>query len=390
MNPQTHPAAAGDRRATTIFAIALATSLVAMAVPAQPPSAQSPAPMAGPATAPATSPPILPSGPPSWEKVTAIVEAMIGARSLDGAFLEVARGDQVLYSRAFGRYTRDTVLNVASATKWVTATLLMTTVELDGVDLDGRIDLWLPWLPTDKAGLTLAQLLSNTSGLPGIRDNPIDLRQGVAMTLDEASRQIAALELAHPPGTMFDYGGAGFQLSGAVAQAATGKQWEELFQERLARRLGMSSSPLRPSRSRARERDGHPESQLAGGPSTSAADYLRFLAMIDARGAIEDRKILAPATIALMERTRIRGLEKRFVPPGGKPHFEYGLGLWCEMVEADGRCELLSSPGSWGAYPWIDRRRRIRGLFLVKNRLPNVVPYVDAARSTIDAIVDGD
>jgi hypothetical protein len=50
---------------------------------------------------------------------------------------------------------------------------------------------------------------------------------------------------------------------------------------------------------------------------------------------------------------------------------------------------VVSSPGSWGTYPWIDRGRGIHGLFVVKNRLPAVAPYIDAARSTIDAIVDG-
>jgi hypothetical protein len=57
-------------------------------------------------------------------------------------------------------------------------------------------------------------------------------------------------------------------------------------------------------------------------------------------------------------------------------------------IESDGRCSLVSSPGSWGSYPWIDRARGIRGLLVIKDRLPNVLPYIDAARSTIDAIVD--
>jgi CubicO group peptidase (beta-lactamase class C family) len=368
----------------TILVVAVLAMLLGSSLPAQPPVASP-----GQAASPPAAPINLPAGPPSWDKVTGTIDAMIAERGLDGAFLEVARGDEVLYSRGFGRYTRDTVLNVASATKWVTATLLMTLVERNGVDLEGRIDRWLPWIPSDKAGLTLGQLLSHTSGLPGIRDNPIDLRQGVAVPLEDAARQIAALDLAHPPGTMFDYGGAAFQLSGAVAQAVTGKRWEELFQERLARPLGMTSS-----------RYGHPAPELESatdvqnpnlqaGLFASAADYLRFLAMIDARGAGAGQQILTRDSIATMERTRIRGLDKRFVPPGGKPHFEYGLGLWCETVEDDGRCGVVSSPGSWGTYPWIDRGRGIRGLFVVKNRLPAVAPYIDAARSTIDAIVDG-
>jgi CubicO group peptidase (beta-lactamase class C family) len=84
------------------------------------PAAQSPMPAA--TSAAAAPPPVaVPEGPPSWNRVTAIVDAMIADRGLDGVFLEVARGDDVLYSRAFGGVTRDTVLNVASATKWVTA-----------------------------------------------------------------------------------------------------------------------------------------------------------------------------------------------------------------------------------------------------------------------------
>ncbi|HEX2464304.1 MAG TPA: serine hydrolase domain-containing protein, partial [Thermoanaerobaculia bacterium] len=254
-------------RPVLVFAL---TMPLAPSLPAQPPAA----PVSRQAASPLASTTIRPDGPPTWDKVTGVVDAMVAARGLDGAFLEVVRGDEVLYSRGFGRFTRDTLLNVASATKWVTATLLMTTVERDGVDLDGRIDRYLPWIPPDKAGVTLAQLLSHTSGLPGIRDNPIDLRQGVAMQLEEAARQIAALDLAHPPGAMFDYGGAGFQLSGAVAQAVTGKRWEELFQERIARPLGMTSSRYGHPAPELESAVGIQNPNLQAGLFTNAADYL--------------------------------------------------------------------------------------------------------------------
>jgi CubicO group peptidase (beta-lactamase class C family) len=342
----------------------------------------------GQGDAPAEAPaPRLPDGPPSWETVGAVLEAMVAARGLSGAFVEVVRGDQVLYSRAFGSYTRDTVLNVASATKWVTAAVLMTTVARDGVELDGALSRSLPWLPEDKARLTLAQLLSHTSGLPGLRDSRIDLRQGVAIELEQAAREIAAIELAYPPGRFFDYGGASFQLAGALAETVAGRRWEDLFQERIARPVGMTAS-----------RYGHPGPEhesateirnpnLQAGLFTSASDYLRFLRMIDAGGEIEGRRVLPADLVAAMERSRLRGLEKRFIPGGAKPQFEYGVGLWCEVVEPDGRCSVVSSPGAWGTYPWIDRRRDVRGLVVVKDRLPDVAPYIDAARAAIEAMI---
>jgi CubicO group peptidase (beta-lactamase class C family) len=149
----------------------------------------------------------------------------------------------------------------------------------------------------------------------------------------------------------------------------------------------------------AASRYGHPSPELESateihnpnlqaGLFTTAADYLRFLAMIDGRGVLDGRRVLPAALVDAMERTRIAGIDKRFVPGGAKPSFEYGLGLWCETVESDGRCTVVSSPGAWGTYPWIDHPRGVRGLLFVKDRLPDIVPYLDAARAEIAAILD--
>ena len=47
---------------------------------------------------------------------------------------------------------------------------------------------------------------------------------------------------------------------------------------------------------------------------------------------------------------------------------QYALGNWCERVEFDQVCSVVSSPGLFGTYPWIDRRHDLYGLFFMRSR----------------------
>ena len=379
-----------ERRA--VFVVALLAMLLTPSLSAQPrfpprrPQERQPSPTGSPIH--------LPTGPPSWDKATAIVDAMIAARGLDIAFLEVAHGEEVVYSRGFRRSHPRHGAQVASATKSVTATLLMTTVERDSVDLDGRIDRWLPWIPVDKAGLAVRASCCRNLGVPGIRDNRIDISPpGRRRALEVAARQIAALDLANPParcrlrrrpGASSSAARLRKPLPGSAGKSCSRRAWRN----RSACRRAAAAIP-RPS---SRARDGHPEPRPSGRPlhrrRRSSLGFL--LAMIDAKGIAAGGRILTEASVAAMERTRIHQLPKRFVPPrAAAPHLEYGLGLWCETIASRRPLRPGVEPGSWGAYPWIDGDRGIRHCLVVKDRLPNVVPYVDAARSTIDAMVDG-
>jgi CubicO group peptidase (beta-lactamase class C family) len=123
---------------------------------------------------------------------------------------------------------------------------------------------------------------------------------------------------------------------------------------------------------------------LQGGAMTTADDYGRFLTMLAAGGIYQGHRILSAQSVAVMETAQTRGISKGFVPPGvAGAKLEYALGNWCESVEADGECSMVSSPGALGTYPWIDRKSGLYGIFLMRRRLPLVEKDIQEARRII-------
>lgn len=137
-----------------------------------------------------------------------------------------------------------------------------------------------------------------------------------------------------------------------------------LFQRRLAQPLGLTHTRFTPVDSGP----GHTP-LLAGSARSSARDYMRFLALVANGGRFGGKRLLSESVVEEMERDQVR--EAR-VPPGefverarGSRHGGvYGLGLWRERVDADGRALQVSSPSWAGTYPWIDRQRGVYGVLV--------------------------
>ena len=157
--------------------------------------------------------------------------------------------------RALGE--RD-LLDVASLTKvMATGSLAALLVAGGALELDAPARRWLPALPDDKAGITVRHLLAHASGLPAWRDLAAR-RRGREAAIAAAMGE--PLEAA--PGARAVYSDLGFVLLGAVVEAAGGAPLDALFEERVARPLGLAdtlfagvdSAPRRAGRSFAATR----------------------------------------------------------------------------------------------------------------------------------------
>lgn len=210
--------------------------------------------------------------------------------------------------------------------------------------------------------ITLRQLLSHTSGVRPYLPEP---RVDNYNYLDSAIMEILPLDTVFTPGTRFEYGGLAMQIAGRMAEKAMNKEFEELFQELIARPLGMKNSHFTPVNT-----DGGHAPMLGGGLCTTLHDYMRFLDMIYHNGVFEEKQLLKPETIHEMQANQVGNAE---VHPGEyveralkKYHTGiYGLGEWRELIdEATGEAYQISSPGWAGAYPWINKQDRVYGFFI--------------------------
>lgn len=286
------------------------------------------------------------------------------------------------------RLRDETVVAIASCTKWLSGAVILAAAERGYFHLDDPVSRYLPAFDTPpKRAITLRQCFAMTSGL-SLRAPDYELDR--SLSLAESVDQIAThTPVMFPPGTQLDYEGDGMQVVGRIAEITTGRSWHDLARELLFEPLGMTT---------ARYDVFGNNPAIAGGARCSAADYLRFLRMVLQQGvSTEGRIVLSSHSVQTFFTNQTRGLPERFTPwpdsaynPYGT-RADYGMGSWI-MAEnpATRTVEEIASPGAFGSFPWVDRRRGLCGVFftLTVSQLNDTNPahleVLDALRREID------
>lgn len=303
-------------------------------------------------------------------EVMKVADRMVAAGA-GGFTIGTGAGAEEISRVSFGTISPDTQYPIASASKLLTAVTIMTLVDEGLLTLDAPVSRWLPGIKGEAGNLTLRLLLSQTSGLAGSGGELYDLAQDHRMTLLESALDVTRRPLVTPPGTVFAYGGPGFQVAGAVAEAATGKPWAEIFREKLGLPLAMSRTYWTHLRLSSEEELPVNETRnpvLQGGAVSTAEDYMHFLSMLAQGGVFNGKRILSDRSID--ELFTNQTLHARMMPTGASvlPDANYSLGSWCETWDKEGRCERNSSIGYFGVYPWVERFSGRFGIIFIYNR----------------------
>lgn len=270
--------------------------------------------------------------------------------------LETFGGHRFVYTH--GDSSPDTSYESASTSKWVAAAVILDLVDRGLIALDDEPSDYLSyWTTTAHApGVTLAQLLSFTSGfsqeplcfnLPDA-DFAVCVQRAYELNVDQAAA----------PGSQFDYSSTHLQVAGMMAVNATGSAgFSELFAA-WQNRTGLFPSGAfdLPSTSNPR---------LAGGMHWTANDYMEFLR------AIASGELLEASTREAMLANQRGGATVVGSPTldALDQDWAYGFGNWLECPTAHGAdsydCGVghrNSSPGAYGAYPFIDWDGRYFGM----------------------------
>lgn len=290
----------------------------------------------------------------------------------------------------FGGIQPDTQYPIASASKFLAAATVMAVVDDGKLQLDAPISTWLPKLPQAAGKLTLRQLLSQTSGLAGVKGEYYDLAQDHRITLEQSAMDVTQRPLVSVPGEVFAYGSPGFQLAGAVVEAATGQRWAEVFQEKIAVPLGMTRTYWTHLRLDSATELPVAETLnpvLQGGAVSTAADYLRFLSMIAQEGMYEGKRVLSRNSVDELLKDQIPRAFMTSAPENPIKGGHYSLGNWCESWDGTDACLRNSSIGAFGAYPWVERKTGRFGIVFVYQRENafRLWPQIEAIRDAIGA-----
>jgi len=196
-----------------------------------------------------------------WLQVAEILEEGVASGVYTAAEVLAGRGGNLAYERAVGRLhtgpdapaaTPEAVFDLASLTKPLATTLaLLLLVQHGRLSLQTRLGELLPveWLPPDKQGLPLTQLLAHRSGLPAWRPFyeavlalPPEQRPGAL------ERLAAAEPLEHPPGEATLYSDLGFMLLKAVVETVAGENLDDFCRRQIYRPLGLLRLGFTPRR----------------------------------------------------------------------------------------------------------------------------------------------
>jgi CubicO group peptidase (beta-lactamase class C family) len=350
-------------------------------------------------TAPALAETPATADPSRLAGIHAAMEAEIAAHHAAGVVTLVLKDGKVVHHDAAGMadrersvaMTEDHVFWIASMTKSISVTSIMTLVDEGKLKLDEPASTWLPELKDVKLEngsaparpITLRDLMSHTSGLAFPPRKPTD----GAHSLKSYTNELVKAPLAFEPGSNYEYG-FGITVAGRIAEIVSGKPFDVFLKERILDPLGMRDTSFHPDdRLRARiartyktseEGEGlalayntfvTPDAAVrrmtepSGGLFSTAADLAKFYQMILEGGMSGSKRIVSEASIAEMRKPHTAG---------GKL-LNYGLGWQCNQAEKSIVPGFSASScghgGAFGTHGWIDPEHRLLAIYLVQNVL---------------------
>jgi methyl acetate hydrolase len=369
---------------------------------------------------------------PSITSIDTMFRQAVEAKKVPGIVAVAATDKGRIYEGAFGTreiganapMTLDTVVWIASMTKAITATAAMQLVERGKLSLDrpahdvvpelakarvleGFDGAGQPKLRAPKRPITLKHLLTHTAGFSYEIWRPeIAQYQQATNTPGITTCTNAALTtpLLFDPGDRWEYG-INIDWAGKMVEAVSGQKLDRYFQDNIFGPLGIkdTSFKLSPSQrgrlSSVHQRDDKgvlapiefalpedPEFLMGGGGLYgTAGDYLVFTQMIMNGGTGNGVQVLRRETVDQMAQNHIGPLEvgtmTTAIPPLSN-HVELYPGIskkWglsflinAQPLPTGRSAGSLAWAGLANTYFWIDRTKRVCGVFLSQ-----LLPFYD-------------
>jgi D-alanyl-D-alanine carboxypeptidase len=178
-----------------------------------------------------------PGGPPG---VIAVLRREGGSRVVRAGVADIVSGRPV---------APDDHMRIASTAKAFSGAVALGLVDRGALSLDDTIGRRLPSLPRKWHAVTLRQLLNHTSGLPDYTKSPEFIE---ILTADPHhhfdSRRlldyVAGDPLLFRPGSRYQYSNSDNIAVALMAEAATGKRYEQLLRGLVYRPLGLRDTSL--------------------------------------------------------------------------------------------------------------------------------------------------
>ncbi|MDG4665702.1 serine hydrolase [Mycobacterium sp. 236(2023)] len=305
-------------------------------------------------------PPLVPALPlpenavaDAVSKLDGLAEDLMSKSGIPGMAIAVVHEGKTVYAKGFGvknntlsddpsnKVDPDTVFQLASLSKPISATVVATLVGQNRTSWDTPIVSQLPWFalsdPAVTQMLTVGDMFSHRSGLP---DHAGDQLEDLGYDRRQVLERLRQLPLSQFR-TSYAYTNFGLTAGAEAVATEAGKPWEDLAAETLFGPLGMTSTSYqfsdyesRPDRAVGHIRiDDRYEPRYvrnaqaqspAGGVSSSVNDMTRWMAMVLADGQHDGRPLIDPK--ALLPAITQQVVSDRASEPAMRSGF-YGYGF---------------------------------------------------------------
>ena len=259
----------------------------------------------------------------------------LAAFEVPGVAVALVRDGRLTWSKGYGRaelargvaVTPDTVFQVGSISKPLTAWGVMRLVQQGKLDLEAPVERYLtrwhlPPSPFDPADVTIGRLLSHTAGLNSQDYSPISTRPlpSLEQSLSGESGGVKArsgtddVRITMEPGQQRSYSNGGYTLLQLVIEEVTGEPFARYMQREVLDPLGMTHSSFTFQEDlRAQSATGYDDAgravprsalteQAAGGLQTTARDLASFVSagMTGPHGEPAGRGVLTPQSVTAL------------------------------------------------------------------------------------------
>jgi CubicO group peptidase (beta-lactamase class C family) len=338
---------------------------------------------------------------PKLPGVAEAIQTAVEAKEISGAVTAVVTKDKIVDLEAIGLadiathkpMRTDTVFWIKSMTKPITAVGLLMLQDAGKVNVDDPVAKYLPDFADLKtpsgrpANLTIAQLLTHTSGL-GEGLGEAGSREDPAHNLADLTRQALASPMQFEPGTRWKYTQSGINVVGRIIEVVSGLSYDQYLAQRVFAPLGMSSTSFYPDAElQARMVTRYAKDAATGelkpvarsanlasrdrpplatsGLWSTAPDIARFCQMLLRGGELDGKRILQSDTVKLMAAPRTGEMPAGFVPGSA-----WGLGVGV-VVKPQGVTAGLSvgtfgHGGAYGTQMWIDPRHNAAYVLMIQ------------------------
>lgn len=343
-------------------------------------------------------PTLLFAAAPQLPGVDEAMQLHVDQGVISGAVTLVISRDRILHLAATGFADReaarpmrpDTVFNIMSMTKPVTAVALLQLQEAGKLHVDDLVARYIPAFADLKtpsgqpANLTLSHLMTHTSGLgEGERNQP-------AGSLAELVDRALASPMQFEPGAKWKYCQSGLNTAGRIIEIVSGLRFDVYLRRHIFDPLAMSDTTHYPDEARQKRlatlyrRDSETDRAVPqpmpldlasaaraplanAGLYSTALDYARFCQMLLNQGQLNGVRILRPETVRLLRTPRTADPKAGFVPGSA-----WGIGV-IVVTEPQGVTAPLAEGtfghgGAYGTQAWIDPTQGVAYVLMIQRQ----------------------